>query len=316
MPPGTVVVKYRELLGPVQANKTVCYPFCPGMTGMAHLDQRGGLYEMYRLRGPVRITYQSAVGTTTNGEILMGIDYDAKDVVTTYAGTAALSPKRVGPVWRNIALSVPPARAMRQKWLYTNNTFTPNWTSAKNLSERNAVLPDDSIAFALQVTSTAAASTGSLWVDYCVEFCSPKLATVNGGMSLVTYSSGDPQGAAYNVRGAGAGLCPVGEGTFYILCSQNMNPTQKDFGTGYTFVRKITADIISDLVEELGMSVSQAFRNGVGAEVRRDESATSNTWCSSATSDYPPIAGSFNGNVLYATAPTLMQLAKVVGIIS
>lgn len=162
LPPGTVVVKYRELLTPVGAEGTTAYPFLPGSSGLSHLDLRAGMYEMYRLRGPVKYAYKAAVGTTTNGEVIMGTDFDGREVVLSYQGTAALSPKSMGPVWRDQTLVVPPARAMKQKWLLTSN------------------LRDDAHAdpaFTVQVSGTAVSQTGSIWVEYHIEFASPRAPT-------------------------------------------------------------------------------------------------------------------------------------------
>jgi hypothetical protein len=136
------------------------------------------MYEMYRLRGPVKYTYKAAVGTTTNGEFLMGVDYDARDVILSYSGTAALSPKSMGPVWRDHTLVVPTARAMKQKWLTTSNLQDDHWANP---------------AFGVNMTGTAVSATGSIWVEYHIEFCSPRAPTspaVIGGLVVPSSSAG------------------------------------------------------------------------------------------------------------------------------
>lgn len=170
---GTLRVKYRELLTSVSVNSTQIYEFLPGATGMPHLDARAGLYEMYKIIG-VRFIYKPAVGTSTNGEVLLGVDFDSRDIVQTYLGTAALQPKSTGPVWRAFGLRVPPERAMKQKWLLTSN------------------LQDDAPArgaFTLQVTNTANLEPGTIWCEYHLLFASPRIPTRPTALAAIVVAS-------------------------------------------------------------------------------------------------------------------------------
>lgn len=228
LPPGTVIVRYRELLAAVDQG-TTRFLFVPGSSGLAHLDARGAMYEMYRLRGPVKIQYKAAVGTTTNGEILMGVDYDAKDYVNTYQGTAALSPKAMAPVWRDATLTVPQGRAMKQKWLVTATDMNTAGTGTP------ANYRSDAIAFAYQVTSTGTASTGSIWVEYNVEFASPKVPEPPVALSLLSYgsSTSSPTSKAF-MSETEPGKCPVPPGgTFYAGLANGNNITAN---SGYRIV--------------------------------------------------------------------------------
>jgi hypothetical protein len=152
------------------------------------------MYEMYRLRGPVKYAYKAAVGTTTNGEILMGVDYDARDVILTYQGTAALSPKCMGPVWRDHTLVIPTARAMKQKWLTTSNG-----------QDDSATTP----AFGVNITGTATGSTGSVWVEYHIEFCSPRAPTSPAVLANYTVESAIDFPKWYSVVGANPLIAPI-----------------------------------------------------------------------------------------------------------
>lgn len=209
-------MKYRELLGPVVGDKTQAYEFLPGASGMAHLDARAGLYEMYKIMG-VKFLYRSSVGTTTNGEVLMGIDFDSRDIVLSYSGTAALQPKSIGPVWRDHTLVVPPARAMKQKWLLTSN------------------LQDDAPArgaFTLQVTNTSSSTTGSIWVEYNLEFASPRIPTRPTAINVINVNDSG-QTNINNMTRTSATVSPTvpGAGPFYV-----MTHTNYDFNlqTGFT----------------------------------------------------------------------------------
>lgn len=169
------------------------------------MDARAGLYEMYRILG-VKYLYKSAVGTTTNGEVLMGIDFDSRDIVATYQGTAALQPKTLGPVWRDHTVVVPPARAMKQKWLLTSN------------------LQDDAPArgaFTLQVTSTASNSTGSIWVEYHLEFASPRVPTRPVAISLAAVNMSQQTNRKNMSRTSAFKSPQVGADPFYVMSDKD-----------------------------------------------------------------------------------------------
>lgn len=210
------------------------YLFVPGSSGLAHLDARGAMYEMYRLRGPVKIQYKAAVGTTTNGEVLMGVDFDAKDYVNTYQGTAALSPKAMAPVWRDATLTVPQARAMKQKWLVTATDISTAGTTTP------ANFRNDAVAFAYQVTSTGSGATGSLWVEYNVEFASPKVPDPPFAMSLLSFTSSTSTPALTTyLSPSEPESCPVPQGqTFYAGLTNGSLTTQ----SGYRIVSTPVSD--------------------------------------------------------------------------
>lgn len=227
LPPGTVIVRYKELLSPVTQG-TKQYLFAPGSSGLPHLDARGRMYEMYRLRGPVKVQYRAAVGTTANGEVLIGVDYDARDAVLSYAGTAALSPKSMTPVWKDSLLTVPHNRAMKQKWLVTSTDITPTATGGSPTNFR-----DDAVAFGLNVTSTGTGATGSVWIEYNVEFASPRVPepVVNGSVVNNTSTAGILNHSGYT--------CPVQPGQrFYIANSAGTI----SLSPGYTQVEKGTTN--------------------------------------------------------------------------
>lgn len=227
LPPGTVIVRYKELLSPV-VEGTTQYLFIPGSSGLPHLDARGRMYEMYRLRGPVRVQYRAAVGTTANGEVLLGVDYDAKDSVLTYQGTAALSPKAMSPVWKDSTLTIPHNRAMKQKWLVTATDISPTTDGSSPTNFR-----DDAVAFGLNVTSTGTGSPGSLWVEYNVEFASPRVPEPSVNASFVNNVN---SGSLVDRSGF---QCPVGPGDSFYLAASSGAPS---FNNGYTKVSTGTTD--------------------------------------------------------------------------
>lgn len=199
---GTLRVKYRELLTSVGNNTTQNYEFLPGATGMPHLDARAGLYEMYKIIG-VRFIYKAAVGTTVNGEVLLGVDFDSRDIVPSYQGTAALQPKATGPVWRDFGLRVPPGRAMKQRWLLTSN------------------LQDDAPAqgaFTLQVTNTSTVVPGTIWCEYYLEFVSPRIPTRPVAVTTLNVSSQGGSTGEGKIGTTDALISPSSSGDgFYVM---------------------------------------------------------------------------------------------------
>lgn len=258
LPPGTVVVRYKELLGTVTKG-TSRFLFIPGSSGLSHLDARGRMYEMYRLRGPVKIQYRAAVGATANGEVLIGVDYDAKDAVLSYEGTAALSPKSMTPVWRDSTLSVPHNRAMKQKWLVTATDIAAPRDSAGVPNNYR----DDAVAFGLNITSTGENNTGSVWVEYNIEFASPRQPepVVNAAVYCAG-SVGNGAHASLNGRDGLSSPVPSG-GTFYTAVSsgfQGLKDGYTQLETGETDGvqwRKIKRDAESAVWGELASGTNK-----------------------------------------------------------
>jgi len=156
---GTMVISNEEpfmvLTGGGQESQ-----FNPGQTGMVMLDNLAAQYDQYKIRS-CQIIYRPGVGTTVNGGIVAGIDYNPQTDSPTdnsFAAVAILEPKLVIPVWGEGAMTVDVARAMKgNTWRFTNNSG-PSGT-----------------AFILRNNTDVTGSTyGKLWCKYTVEYCSPK----------------------------------------------------------------------------------------------------------------------------------------------
>nr|UHS72128.1 MAG: hypothetical protein 2 [Tombusviridae sp.] len=316
MPPGSTRVRYRELLRPVSAGTTMTL-FCPGVTGLPHLDARAAMYEMYRLRGPLKIEYKTAAATTTPGEVLIGIDSDPQDATLTYAGTAALSPKAITQVWKSTTLVVPQGHAMKQKWLNTQTSIgNPVPVTPSTGVYEIANWPYDSVAFGIQVTSTGptSGSTGSIWVEYDIELSSPKVLDVTSGISAVPYTTGSAREGAITLLGAGAAQCPVPEGQFWIgvTAGTNAEPSldQSDLATGYRMTFKGLAGTIP---LPPGYELHGAWSKAAFLCADRTPGSSSN-WCNSTyTYHFPPLPSTINGNVLYVVASSLAGLIRLIG---
>lgn len=88
------------------------------------------------------------------------------------------------------------------------------------------------MAFALVVTNTGEANSGSIWAEYNIEFASPRVPEPVVNTSIVT-----PAGNAYLTRHSGY-QCPVGAGnSFYLAHSSgtlNINDGYSVVNTGST----------------------------------------------------------------------------------
>jgi hypothetical protein len=122
------------------------------------LDQHAALYERVILN-KCHVKYLTASGTTTNGRMDMGIDYDGQDPVATIGGIQLLTPRADPPVWQNAVMVVDPSRAMGGKTTYH---YTDHGVPRNSLGSLFAV-----------VASSPVANSGDIWVDYSVTFYGP-----------------------------------------------------------------------------------------------------------------------------------------------
>jgi len=273
---GNLRVRYKELLTTVSGNSTQIHEFLPGATGMPHLDARAGLYELYKIIG-VRFIYKPAVGTSTNGEVLLGVDFDSRDIVQTYSGTAALQPKATGPVWRAFGLRVPPGLAMKQKWLLTSN------------------LQDDAPArgaFTLQYTSTASVEAGTVWCEYDLLFASPRIPTRPTAMSALVVASTGGGTTFRQFTTVDPTISPAmsGDDGFYVMISN-----------AYNFL--LNSGFSKTKIEDVG-STSNAWS---GSGIWRIVGPSLTAWFSSAVSQQ---AGTYS----LASAFTISALKTLAGV--
>jgi len=150
------------------------------------------------------------------------------------------------PVWKDSVLVVPHNRAMKQKWLVTATDITPNTTGGTPFNYR-----DDAIAFGLNITSTGESATGSVWIEYNVEFASPRVPE-----PIVNASVVNSIGAVSVAQHSGY-TCPVDPGQSFYITSSSGVPS---YNSGYTQL---------DTGETNGVSWTL---------VKREDEATTNLW--------------------------------------
>lgn len=186
----TLNVHYKELWSPVTgveagASDTRPQPliFMPGNSGLPHLDALGRLYESYKMTGDVRLEFKTAAGSVNNGSVIAGVDYDARDASLGYIDAAALSPKFVGSITKDHSLSVTAARAMNKKWLFTSSQTEAAGEAAF------------AIVYSTTGTTGSGRTVGDLWIEYQVQFISPKRSEILVSTELTTIGA---DGVTYN----------------------------------------------------------------------------------------------------------------------
>jgi len=109
---------------------------------------------------------------------------------------------------------------MKQKWLVTATDITPNTTGGAPFNYR-----EDAIAFGLNITSTGESATGSVWIEYNVEFASPRVPEPIVNASVVNSTE------TLSVARHSGYTCPVDPGQSFYIASSAGTPS---FNGGYT----------------------------------------------------------------------------------
>lgn len=118
---------------------------------------------------------------------------------------------------------------------------------------------EDSIAFALNITSTGDDGTGSVWVEYFVEFASPRVPEPPVNLSVITTGSGTSfQELTLNSTEPGF-TCPVDMGNRFYVGVEGTS-TAPTLTTGYTVLN------------------SQSVGQGTAYQIERAADATSDVW--------------------------------------
>jgi hypothetical protein len=195
---GTCVIRYSERWTAIasmgEGAKTVNY-FSPGGSGMPWLDSFGRMFDQYKVRR-VRVSYKPAVGTTTGGFLVMGVDYDPREVPTT-AGVSILAPRVAGPVWQEMNLTVDPTRAQKARWMYCSSS--PSNPVPGSMSD----IMQTAFAIVTDLDMTVTATAGSLWCEYEVEFTGPQEnETDASALGLESVATVDVNGAGLPTIGA------------------------------------------------------------------------------------------------------------------
>lgn len=169
---------------------------------------------------------------------------------------------------------------MKQKWLVT----APELSYSQETNDTPTNFRDDAVAFATVVTCTAEATPGSLWVEYNVEFASPKAIAPAVNATVYTTSSGTPTQKLTTTKPFTQSPVAAGE-TFYAGATETFTPTLAE---GYTI-----ADTGSTPLGRTWMAI------------RETALASGNEWCTSLK------FGTYSGAVQAACSGSLLGLTKI-----
>jgi len=112
--------------------------------------------------------YKTAVGTTKDGSVIMGIDYEVSKTPTTFEGVAQLMPVEQFAVWETRSMGLDMAKAM-----------------TKPIMSCRSADPDN-VPFAFCL-NTEVAKSGFIWVEYEIGFTSPSKDDIStSGKPLAT----------------------------------------------------------------------------------------------------------------------------------
>jgi hypothetical protein len=169
---GSLVLDNSELMFSVDADVTTKVngaSFVPGASGLPLLDGVAKSFDRYILRR-FEVFYYPSCGTTRDGAVVIGIDWDPAAKDDTLRVVQVLQPRIRTPVWEEGTMVLPPNRLMSRKFLLT----APGAGKATD--------PDYS-AFLVRCAVTASdkkGAVGEVWVRYCVELSSPTTAAASG----------------------------------------------------------------------------------------------------------------------------------------
>jgi hypothetical protein len=165
---GNVIVSQEEIWIPNIKNGVVRRIFNPGSSGLTRLDQFSTLYEEYKVVNCL-VRYITGVGTTRDGRIIIGCDFEPGDAVSSYADVSIEEPHCRSAVWENMNMVVPVDKIMKGKTWLACRTSEPS---------------EQGFALDVAVDGDADITYGEVWVRWTVEFSSP----TNGKQDVATSS--------------------------------------------------------------------------------------------------------------------------------
>lgn len=156
---GTIRIKKREFLGDVKQGKDLFFTITPqSIPWLSGIDK---IFDRHKWHSCV-FTWVPSVGTTTDGSIIAGFDWDSfSKAVVSASHVASCMPVRSTPLWQGFTMALPSSKLMSRKWLQ----------SARDVKADEA---DTCIGYLLYHTSGAPGSddksAGQFWIEYDITF--------------------------------------------------------------------------------------------------------------------------------------------------
>jgi len=161
-PLGNMRLRHTESWADIASTATgamLTYKFVPGKSGMAYLDNMAKSFERYVVNS-ITINYNPSVGTTTDGTIYFGVDFNVASLPTTKAQLVTHWPGIKTPIWKPITFNIPKQKIQTRTMLFTDTSTSTDV---------------DKVPFALclWVVGVAKAAVGEIYATYDVQFDAP-----------------------------------------------------------------------------------------------------------------------------------------------
>lgn len=149
-------------------------PLNPGLPFVFPWLSTVSSFEQYKFRN-LSFTFESSTSTSQSGQVVMMTNVDAKDPeIKSVSQAMSYSGAAVGRVWDSHTHRVPPQAVTKKNYLRTG---TPPQNADLSLY-------DVGLFYVFTIGVQSDLSIGTLWVEYDVEFFTPKLATVGRSLSI------------------------------------------------------------------------------------------------------------------------------------
>lgn len=234
---GSVIITHRELMADISTvngvTKFLHFPLNPGMANTFHWLRCTALnYEFYRFHA-LAFEYDTTRSTSTDGAIIMSIDYDAKDNYPTskqeqtsnqdWARTAT---------WNGVKLNAAKANLSRRGSLYVRGGPVPSGTDLKTYDLGVLTVG----AYGVNTTN----SIGELYVTYTVEFSVPSFNDTGAGTALYSVVTGSGNSTPQTTITGNLDLSAASTGTTTSVTTYTFNTAYEGIvsvlagGTGIT----------------------------------------------------------------------------------
>jgi hypothetical protein len=169
--PNGMVLSREELwqeITPVAASDVVKgLSFVPGASGLSFLDALAKSFERYQLHSFI-VEWKPSCGTTRDGAIILGVDWDPADTGSTLGYAQSLEPRIRVPVWQGKQMILPPARLMSRRFLLVSGDAgkgdNPDYAAFQVVAA---------------ITKGETKAAGEVWVRYRISFHGPTAGARN-----------------------------------------------------------------------------------------------------------------------------------------
>lgn len=204
---------------PTSSNTIVKLPLNPGISTVFPWLSTVSSFEQYKFKN-LSFHFESSTSTSERGQIVMMTNVDAKDPeITSVVQAMSYSGAAVGRVWDNHTHRVPAQAVTRKNYIRTG---TPPVNADLSLY-------DVGLFYLFTLGVQPSITLGTLWVEYDVEFYTPKLVILGRSLYIEgdrqTVSKSEPLGseAKWKVDGNNSiqWSCPDGDPT---ACEFKISP--------------------------------------------------------------------------------------------